>query len=307
MSLRAFRFRLPLTKPIVLAGQLFSHREGILLQKDGCWSEASPLPGFSNESIDSVISELKAGRCNSPSLQFAMDSLGIQEGTIAVNLNALLQGKREEVIAHAKRLSASTCTAAKLKVGRGEASDVRQAIELVHAVRASLGSEKALRLDANRCWSFDLAAQFLSDIDSANIEYIEEPVDDPNRLEELYAKTKVRYALDETLAEGGSLGRFPNAATLVVKPTMLGRIERIEELAATGKRLVFSAAYESGIGISQIARLAARFSPDVPAGLDTYSWLADDVLMERLVLQDWKLHVSSEFDVRMDRLEEIQL
>jgi hypothetical protein len=55
-------------------------------------------------------------------------------------------------------------------------------------------------------------------------------------------------------------------------------------------RLVLSAAFESGVGIANLAAYAAAFSkPEIPAGLDTYSWLAADVLAEKLPFNDGAL------------------
>jgi O-succinylbenzoate synthase len=125
-----------------------------------------------------------------------------------------------------------------------------------------------------------LARDFACSTAGLGIEYIEEPLADPRDLETLFAQTGVAYALDETLTETGFMPEmYPNAAALVVKPTCVGGERRIGTLAELGKPMVFSAAYESGIGIYQIARLALRFAPTTPIGLDTYRWLSADVLV----------------------------
>lgn len=51
-----YRFRLPLTSPLLLRGATLDHREGLLLRLEGedgasGWGEASPLPVFSRESL----------------------------------------------------------------------------------------------------------------------------------------------------------------------------------------------------------------------------------------------------------------
>ncbi|QIN79931.1 o-succinylbenzoate synthase [Rubrobacter marinus] len=58
-----YRFRLPLTAPLVLKGETVRHREGLLLRLDGAggavgWGEASPLPGFSREVLPEAAREL---------------------------------------------------------------------------------------------------------------------------------------------------------------------------------------------------------------------------------------------------------
>ena len=309
MSLCAFRYKLPLVAPIVLKGEMVSHREGILLNRDGRWAEAAPLPGFSRESLDDVIVELRSGNIKSPSLQFALSSLNPldkieqEPAELSVPVNALVQGSDEQIREQCERLVESNCTAVKLKV-----RDPSRDVGLVHRLRSELGVEVKIRLDANRSWNFNQAESFLENVRCSDIEYIEEPLVVPDRLEELYAKTNVPFALDETLAEKNvPIDDYPNAVSLIVKPTIIGDLERIEQFAATGKRLVFSAAYESGVGIARIARLAAQYSSDTPAGLDTYSRLGDDVLVNRLNMSNWTLCIPASPEVRIDKLEPIEL
>lgn len=85
----------------------------------------------------------------------------------------------------------------------------------------------------------------------------------------------------EALCEG--------AAALVLKPAVLGGLERTAQLAAwaaqRGMRAVVSSAFESSLGLSQLAQLAAALetAPGVQAsqhGLATLSWFAEDLLPE---------------------------
>ncbi|MEM7560936.1 MAG: hypothetical protein AAF394_17570, partial [Planctomycetota bacterium] len=100
------------------------------------------------------------------------------------------------------------------------------------------------------------------------------------RLEELCSQTAIKYALDETLVREHALDKWPSASALVCKPTLLGGRAAVERLAATGKPIVFSAAFESGIGVARVAQLAREFSPATPAGLDTLAWLSADLLCQ---------------------------
>lgn len=320
MSLRCFRFKVPLVAPILLNGEWVSHRVGVLLNRDGLngegfWAEASPLPGFSRETIDDVIAELGTGQSSSkttsPSLLFALSSLepgaatvgSATDSPVRVPVNALVQGSDDEIREQCRRLVETGCQAVKLKV-----KDPVRDIGLVHRLRSELGDNVRIRLDANRRWQYSAAKSFLENVRCSNIEYIEEPLADPKDLETLAKETRVPFALDETLSDPTEkIEDYPNAATFVVKPTMIGGLEKIEQLAAFGKPLVFSAAYESGVGLAQIARLAARFSPGNPAGLDTYSRLQTDVLTDRLNFDGWEVTVPAKLRVRVDALEEIQL
>lgn len=302
--MRAFRYDLPLTKPIKLRGSSHSVREGVLLKSEVGWGDAAPLPGFSRESLQDVLRAWRAGPPFAlPSLQFAYDSASRPLTAGAVPLNALLAGSTRQILARARQIARSKCSTIKLKIGRR--GDLESDAELVWQVRRRLRADQHLCLDANRAWDESSAIAFGQRLAGCDIEYIEEPLADPTNLEAFYRQTTIPYALDETLTEQPTLARFPSAAAFVCKPTMLGSRERMEELVATGKPLVFSASFESGVGIARIAQWAAEFAPHVPAGLDTYSWLAHDVLTRRLEMTAWVLRLPHDLEVNRSLLVEI--
>ena len=73
--------------------------------------------------------------------------------------------------------------------------------------------------------------------------------------------------------------------------------------------MVVSSTFESGVGMRHLVALAAALG-DTPAGLDTYRWLADDVLERRLSLAGPTVNVADVLapnPVRLDRLTRIDL
>jgi O-succinylbenzoate synthase len=97
-------------------------------------------------------------------------------------------------------------------------------------------------------------------------------------------------ALDESL-----VGMEPErveetfATAFVLKPTLLGGISRTLRVAERALRLgvtpVISSAYESGIGTAALVALAAGIGDrPVPAGLDPYRAMAEDILETPLKL-----------------------
>lgn len=303
--MNAYRFSIPLTRPLKLKGKTYTTREGVVLERNGKWVEASPLPGFSSESIEDVLAALRGERANPKSLEFALSALNepaIKQ--LEVPWNFLLLGDRERVMSGVDRCLQSRCPAAKLKVGR---NDLPSEIELVKAVRERLPSDVQLRLDANQAWTLDEATMFVESIQGIDLEYIEEPLQDPRQLEQLFSQTGVRYALDETLSQHDDMGSWPNAAALICKPTILGGRPAVERLAATGKPITFTAAFESGVGITRIVQLAAEFSPDCAAGLDTLDWLEDDLLLQSPRKQHGIFTVVGEPMVDQKNLEPIKL
>jgi O-succinylbenzoate synthase len=101
----------------------------------------------------------------------------------------------------------------------------------------------------------------------------------------------VPVALDESLVgmEPEDLEENRYARAVVLKPTLLGGISRTLRMAEHALRLgmtpVLSSAYESGVGTTALVALAAGIGErPIPAGLDTYRVLAEDVLDAPLAL-----------------------
>ena len=231
-----------------------------------------------------------------------------------VPLNGLLAGSREQVLADARRLKDGGCRAVKLKVGRGP---VAEDVELTRAVREAIGDAVSLRLDANRSWSLEQAVAFGGELGDAGVEYLEEPLRDPGQLRALFDATGIPVALDESLLElrPDDLEGRREVGAVVLKPTLLGGIARAGEWAARASALnirpVVSSCFESGVGLLALAALAWDCTGDaVPAGLDTYRWLAADVVEPRLPLRagaiEWSGAMARGHRIDGSRLSEIR-
>lgn len=205
--------------------------------------------------------------------------------TVAVN--GLLSGPSDTVLVEARRMRDAGYRAIKVKVG---GRSVTEDAALVRALAGELGEGVTLRLDANRAWSFEESAEFARAVRGSRFEYVEEPLRDPELLPDLVRETGLPVALDESLiAMGlGALGEHRYAAAVVLKPTLLGGLSVALRLAGEASRLgmtpVVSSAYETGVGTAALVALAAAIDGGVPAGLDTYRRLADDVVSLRLAL-----------------------
>jgi O-succinylbenzoate synthase len=326
-SFDLYRFSLPLRGPLVLGGTTLRRREGVLLRLSGDdgsegWGESAPLPGFSAESLDQVIVQLRRlagsligrevkddwtdrngafGReleriAPASSVRFGLElavwnlradfsgkslpELFSGQPRARVPVNGLLSGSWDEVLEEAQRTKKAGYEAVKLKVGaRTVAEDAR----LVRKLVGEPGNTISLRLDANRAWGYEQAAEFLRG--APRFEYLEEPLADPALLPQLVREFGVPVALDESLVgmEPEALEGHRYARAVVLKPTLLGGISNTLRMAGRALRLgmmpVVSSAYESGVGTAALVALAAGIGDrPVPAGLDTYRALVDDVL-----------------------------
>ena len=328
-----YRFSLPLRGPLVLGGTTLRRREGVLLRLSGDdglegWGESAPLPGFSAESLDQAIVQLRRlagpligrevkddwtdrngafGReleriAPASSVRFGLElavwnlradfsgkslpELFARQPRARVPVNGLLSGSWDEVLEEAQRMNEAGYEAVKLKVGaRTVAEDAR----LVRKLVEEPGNIISLRLDANRAWGYEQAAEFLRG--APRFEYLEEPLADPALLPQLVREFGVPVALDESLVgmEPEALEGHRYARAVVLKPTLLGGISNTLRMAGRALRLgmmpVVSSAYESGVGTAALVALAAGIGDrPVPAGLDTYRALVDDVLYTPLGL-----------------------
>ena len=204
-----------------------------------------------------------------------------------VPLNALIPGSLppEEAIRAARHALETGYETVKLKAG---GRPVEEDVALVNGVYEELGDAAALRLDANRAWSFEEAAAFASGVAGLPIAYVEEPLADPGMLPSFARGHGLPVALDESLVGmgPGELGEHSYARAVVLKPTLLGGISPTLRLARRaldlGMTPVVSSAYETGVGTAALVALAAGIGDtEVPAGLDTHRQLAEDVVAPR--------------------------
>ncbi len=300
-KLHVYAYRLPLR---ATSGGV---RDGLLVavrRSDGAvaWGEVAPLPGFSQETLHESKEELLsicAGRRDFSdtlaSVRCGLEQVGrgLRGGGTAkplrdhITLSALLSQGGAVDVKRAEACRAAGFTSVKLKVGR---QMVGADIAFAHRVRAALGSNVDLRVDANRAWSLDEAAAFAKGVRDIGIAYIEEPLADPEGLEEFACFCAVPVALDESLTGKNPawLQRRSYVHTIVLKPMILGgytcALAWAREAERLGMDAVLSSAYETGVGMSGLVELAAHMPRDTGAGLGTYHLLESDVVHPRLEL-----------------------
>ena len=288
------------------------------------YGDIAPLPGFSHDTLDEALEAatawsnyvvghaaadrdrmVRALAC-APSAMF-----GVEWATFAVAhaagaafaqdvfiegrrvaVNALIDGSIEEALGQADALGDQGYRAVKVKVGRQK---VARDVEMVREVRRVVGDGVAVRVDANRGWDLERALAFARGVADVGIDYIEEPLATTEDLEQFAREGGLGVALDETGRDTGYPAGFfaerPWLKAVILKPTLLGGVRMSLQWARGalqhGIRPVVSACFESGVGIAALAHLAAGISEDdVPMGLDTYQWLAGDVLQERFMVRD---------------------
>ncbi len=263
-------------------------RKGILLHltnQEGktTTTEISPLPGFSEETLDDALQQLKTlqrrllttwwtkGALHHlsnlglyPSVYFGvetalLDLLSPQETTPPCPRYALLFGSPDEIFEKAKEIGEEGFQHAKIKMGHFTTA-------IAHQIVQKLGEQFRLRLDLNRKWHLQETIEFCGHYPKDFFEYIEEPT---TKVEDLL-NFPYPYALDETLRHLQDLTPYiqsQNLKALILKPTMTYPVAPYLNL---GPEVVLSSSFESPIGISQICRLVHRYGlMQTKHGLDT--------------------------------------
>jgi L-alanine-DL-glutamate epimerase-like enolase superfamily enzyme len=184
-----------------------------------------------------------------------------------VQVNATIgAGDRAGAAAIAAAARAAGFACVKLKVGIGDDAG------RVAAVRAALGSEVALRLDANGAWTVDEAVRTIEALAPAGLELVEEPVHGLAALREVRERVAVRIAMDETTAEAGALASGAADAVCL----KLGRCGGISGLLAaatlvraTGAEPYVASTLDGPLGIAAALHAAAALRLAPPCGLAT--------------------------------------
>ncbi|WP_353116045.1 o-succinylbenzoate synthase [Microbacterium sp.] len=176
------------------------------------------------------------------------------------------------------------CRTAKVKVAEA-GQRLEEDVARVRAVRAEMGPEGRIRVDANGGWNVDEAERALHALAEFDLEYAEQPCATVDELAEL--RHRVRYmgipiAADESVRKASdplAVARAGAADLLVVKAQPLGGVRRaLSIVAEAGLPAVVSSALDTAIGLSQGAALAAALpSLEYDCGLGTASLFLEDV------------------------------
>ncbi len=192
----------------------------------------------------------------------------------AVAVNATIGAEdRAGAAAQAAAARAQGFACVKLKVGTGDDAG------RVAAVRAALGPDAQLRLDANGAWTPDEAVRAIEMLAPAGLELVEEPVHGLAGLREVRARVAVRIAMDETAAVAGALASGATDA-VCLKLSRCGGISGLLACAtlvrASGAEPYVASTLDGPLGIAAALHAAAALRLDVACGLATLGLFNDE-------------------------------
>ena len=334
VKFQLFTFRLPLIVPLVMPGKLLTERAGILILLESdegrqAFGEVNPFPGLHNRSVKECLLELiPAGKSLldqslSPDINklnggfdrlltgFQLSSasrFGLEMAILdllktflppkqktCLQVNGLLNGDHKTILSTAEELVDQGYSVLKCKVGR---QAITKDIALVRALSHILPENIVLRLDANQSWTLSEAVHFFRHISLSGIDYIEEPLKDPENLPLFYEQTGIPYAFDENVAR--TMDNYPGLKALVLKPNILGGFERTNQRIKQGKdrnlKIVLSDTFNSGLSLSALGYFARHHQlQDTAHGFGTYRFLKKDLLQSRLSMEQGRFDLNSAY------------
>jgi O-succinylbenzoate synthase len=294
------RYRLPFRNAVRTAHGLWCEREGLILRLEHeaggvGFGEVAPIPWFGTETLPEAEAVL-AG------FGGAVDDGGVERideryGCVRFALSCAL--RREPGTAAARRLP----VAALLPAGKPACDAADEAMEagyvafkwkvgvlddadewvVLDDLLARLPGHAKLRLDANGAWTARRAVRWMERCAERPIEFVEQPcfadasqgavqqgrVNDA--LLGLAADYPTPIALDESVAGLPALRSWLERGwpgVVVVKPVLAGNpAELLALLTANEADVVFSSAFETGVGRKAVLRTAFAFQGPQPRAL----------------------------------------
>jgi o-succinylbenzoate synthase len=220
--------------------------------------------------VDLALWDLAGNREGKPVAQLIADDPDTE-----VRVNATIPAEDR---AHAAEQAAAAAKAGyscvKIKVGIGDDAG------RVAAVRAAVGPEIDLRLDANGAWDVDEAVAAIEALAPAGLELVEEPVHGVQAMREVRDRVAVRVAMDETAGHPGSL-TAKVADAVCLKVSRCGGISRLLAQAAlvrqSGADVYLASTFDGPLGIAAAVHCAAALKTTAACGLGTLGLFADEL------------------------------
>jgi L-alanine-DL-glutamate epimerase-like enolase superfamily enzyme len=318
-----FKFSLPLIRPLRIAIGEFTHSDGILIRiwaGDQLYGlgEASPAPFITGETqatcfeagrqlaplllgkdaldIESRMRELNAALVHHSSVKCAFDMAlyDLAAKGLGLPLYAFLGGGRrdfytdftigidtpEAMAEAAAQLKASGAYAIKAKLGTTLAADVAR----IRAIRAAIGDEMPLRIDANQGWDEATAIATLQALEPFQIQYCEQPVVHWNltALKRVRSLSPIPIMADESLFDHHDAFRLASMGACDYFNIKLGKAggihtaRKIVAIAeAAGIPCMVGCFTETLLGISAGVHFVSAYPHIIFADLDSLYFYAD--------------------------------
>ncbi|MHB9013611.1 MAG: o-succinylbenzoate synthase [Ignavibacteriaceae bacterium] len=323
IGLKYSPFKLELSNNFENSKAKIFERKGFIikLESDGKtgYGEANPLPEFGSETFEQDEEALKDFKLNlnilpedfiesiEDSLRALPDLPALRHGfeqailnllcaKANISLNEILNcTSRTEIKVNAVigllnpaksasaalRLVKEGFTTLKIKAGREQFKDD---LNCLVAIQKAVGDDVKLRIDANGKWNIVEAIDNLKLLESFNVEYVEQPVNNLIGFQKVSKKSSIPLAADESIRSFDDAKNFIQSRTinaLVLKPMLLGGIIPTLKIIKIAERenlkVIISSSFESSLGRSWAIFVASTVNEEIAHGLDTARFLKNDL------------------------------
>jgi L-alanine-DL-glutamate epimerase-like enolase superfamily enzyme len=326
-SVDIFKASIPMIAPFRIALGVISEADYLFVRVDTDggvfgWGETTPISQITGDTqsinlaaakdlarlllgtnpldIESRVTEMARFLAFNSSVRAAFDiALHDVAGKVAgLPLYALLGGGKrqlrtditigiDEPAAMARRaveLAQQGVRAIKVKLGTTAAEDVQRILR----IREAVGDELPLRVDANQGWDFPTAVQVLSRLESAGIEYCEQPIAhwDYENFRRLRERVSIPIMADESVFDHHDAFRLAAGGCcdyLNIKLAKSGGIHtalKINAIAeACGARCMLGCMMETRLGLTAAAHLVSARPNIRYVDLDGHLVLKEDPIL----------------------------
>jgi o-succinylbenzoate synthase len=264
-----------------LLGQSCRHTWDTGFEMDGVVSAGTE--GAIHCGVEAALADLLASRDAVPLFRWFQPGAALNP---AIAVNGLVDfASADEAAAEAARLVAAGFRTLKLKAGFGTKLDHAR----IAAVRAAVGADIELRVDANGAWDESTAVTMLAVCGEYGISLVEQPLPPSAGVDALARLRRtgggIQIAADEGCRSVANLEALIAAHAVdavVVKPMVSGLREAlriIQTATSASLPVIVTTTFDSGIGVTVATHLAATLPPPRPAcGLATHERLAADIV-----------------------------
>jgi len=192
--------------------------------------------------------------------------LGLGKEALSIQTDATVSlATVEEMSVQAVGLVEHGFSILKVKLGGRDGIDVKRICQ----VRQAVGPNVTIRVDANQAWIPSEALRYIEQMETYDIEFIEQPVPahDVDGLAEITRNSHIPIAADESVYDGNDLSRIINqqAAHIVnIKLLKSGGIyeaqQMIEQIHEAGLDFMIGSMMEGPASVAAAAHLAAAHS-----------------------------------------------
>ncbi|MCE1188153.1 MAG: hypothetical protein LWX56_03350 [Ignavibacteria bacterium] len=226
--------------------------------KGSGFGEISPVSGFLGDTLESVLVQARQFCMQLPGRNMEPDELldyirnsnlapiaisGLEQAVLQlvplsfldsyfapiqleeIETNAIIgAGDWEQALSQIKNVFTSGIKTIKLKIG---VLPLHEELLLLNYIADSYPGMFSVRLDANASFTFSEAISRLGEYSKFRIEYIEQPVKDVNQFPEIYNRTGVTLAADESacsLTEIERICKNKLASVIILKPSIIGSL-----------------------------------------------------------------------------------